>query len=125
MRQKEIVKSLAQLAWADGELVESERRLLEGILERLGCTPEEFRELQQAPNEPGTAMARLEKVLPTHVDRREAMRDLVTLAFCDGECSFDEFVYIERMARRLRIGPDELSELRDQALMLLENHQPG
>ncbi len=122
-RRREIIKSLAQVAWADGELVEAEKKLLADILIKIGCKPEEIKKIENNPVKSTTALAQLDKVLPTHVERRSALRDLITLAFCDGECCFHEFLYIERMAHKLGVSSQELEELRDQALQFLNTQE--
>ena len=48
-QRKEIIKSLAGVAWADGEVTEEERALLFAVCLQLGATDQEVDELEEVP----------------------------------------------------------------------------
>lgn len=114
-QQNEIVKSLIQMAWADGEVAEAEKALLSSILMNLGCSTDEVDKLAEQWSGGGEP-ARLDEVLKDTESRHNAMRALLTMSFVDGALSFKEFTYIERVARQLEIGDDELEKLRIEAV---------
>lgn len=113
-RQQEVVKSLIQMAWADGELSGSETRVLQQVLEKMGATPQEIAGLDDAmAGHPGP-LAELDKVLPERQSRMEAMRSIMEMSFADGALSFKEFTYMERMANRLGLSDEDLEALRSE-----------
>ncbi|MBI3926429.1 MAG: TerB family tellurite resistance protein [Armatimonadetes bacterium] len=110
-RQKEILKSLVHMAQADGKVSDSERKLLDRMAELLGCNQEELARL-------GTESPHLDEVMIDHQDGVDAVRALLVMSFSDGFLTFEEFDYLESVVQRLGITPEELEELRKEALEL-------
>ncbi|MCA9793379.1 MAG: TerB family tellurite resistance protein [Candidatus Eremiobacteraeota bacterium] len=117
-QNKEIIKSLVKMAWADGEVSHKEQELLAAILLKMGCSEEEVDGLGEAPEED----PRLDEVLPDKESRMNIMRALMTMSFVDGILSFDEFAYINRLAEQLDISNDELETLRQEALVAADDY---
>lgn len=117
-QNKEIIKSLVKMAWADGEVSGKEQELLAAILLKMGCSEEEVDGLGEAPEED----PRLDEVLPDKESRLNIMRALMTMSFVDGILSFDEFAYINRLAEQLDISNDELETLRQEALVAADDY---
>ncbi|MEW6280199.1 MAG: DUF533 domain-containing protein [Candidatus Eremiobacterota bacterium] len=116
-RQKEIVKALIQMAWVDGRWAEEEEAMLANVLVRMGCTEEEVAGLKQTMQE-RPDMAHLETFIPDRPSRLNAMRVLLAVSFADGALASQEYEYIQRMAHRLDIGPEDLEQLRKEALKM-------
>lgn len=118
-QNRAIIKSLAEMAWADGEVTEEERALLFTVCLQMGATEEEMEELRevlgqsQAVQNDGES---LEQALPDKASRLSVMRVLLTMSFVDGALDFAEFHVIERKARELGIDSDELEQLRQEAV---------
>ncbi len=117
-RQKEVIKGLVKMAWADGEVSEAEQTMLTSILLRMGCSEEEVEGLGEEPPED----PRLDEVLPDKESRISTMRALITMSFVDGVLSFAEFDYIQAAAEQLGVTDDELEQLRQEALAAVEEH---
>lgn len=114
--QKEVVKSIIQVAWADGQVSAQERDVLSRMLMQVGCSPEEVSELDEVLSGTETRMPDLDKVLPDKASRLDAMRAIMTMSFADGALSFKEFTYMERMASKLGVDDDELEQLRAEVV---------
>lgn len=121
--QKEIVKSLVQMAWADGEIAPEEKTFLTQVLLTLGCTKEEIDTLN--PAEIDMSPPALESVLVDRDSRRNTMRALLAMSFVDGTLSFSEFDYIQKIAKMLQLSDDDLEELRVEALAAAKAHSPS
>ena len=89
------------MAWADGQLSESEKSVLVEILVRLGYRAEE---VESAPAQE----EELPEVLADRGQRLQVLSDLVAVAFADRDLSLEEFRYLEKTTARLRLEPVDL-----------------
>lgn len=116
-RQKAIVKSLFQVAWADGHVSAEESALLANFLPRLGLSMAEMIcEMDAGLTENPEGEAPLEHLLPDHESRLAAMELLVRVSFSDGHLADAEVEYLGHLAVRLGIGSGELEQMRQRAL---------
>lgn len=112
-RRRQILRSLLQLAHADGLVVAEEERLLHEVLRSLGGTGEELLTLEESLA--GACMVPLEEFLSDPAERRRIVRLLVDLSMCDGSRSFSEETYVAAMANRLGISYAELQQIQVEA----------
>ena len=117
-----IMKTLAEMAWADGKVTEEEKALLVSVCLQMGATPEEAEELKEALGQPSqTSEGDLKEALPDKASRLNVMRILMTMSFIDGALDFAEFDVIEGKAKELGLTADELETLRREALAAAED----
>ena len=117
-----IMKTLAEMAWADGKVTEEEKALLFSVCLQMGATPEEAEELKEALGQPSqTSEGDLKEALPDKASRLNVMRILMTMSFIDGALDFAEFDVIEGKAKELGLTADELETLRREALTAAED----
>ena len=98
-QKQEIIKSLANMAWADGEVTENERALLFTVCFQLGASEQEVDELHEVLGKPDNipdGLAELKDVLPDKESRKNVMRLLLAMSMIDGAISFSEFDLIEK-----------------------------
>lgn len=123
-KSREIVKSLAELAWADGVVSPDERALLLRILVEAGTDPDdvqEFDHLLAAPS--ADVMSEPANLADLNLDqegKHNVMRALLIMSFMDGTLSFAEFDHLERVAQELELTDDELDVLRTEAISAAE-----
>ena len=117
-----IMKTLAEMAWADGKVTEEEKALLFSVCLQMGATPEEAEELKEALGQPSqTSEGDLKEALPDKASRLNVMRILMTMSFIDGALDFAEFDVIEGKAKELGLTSEELETLRREALAAAED----
>ena len=117
-----IMKTLAEMAWADGKVTEEEKALLFSVCLQMGAPPEEAEELKEALGQPSqTSEGDLKEALPDKASRLNVMRILMTMSFIDGALDFAEFDVIEGKAKELGLTADELETLRREALAAAED----
>lgn len=125
-KSREIVKSLAEMAWADGVVSPEERALLLKFLIEAGANPEDADEIERLIAAPSPSAdvfsepAQLSRVELDHEGKLNVMRALLIMSLMDGVLSFAEFGQLERVAQELEISSDELDELRAEALTAAE-----
>jgi len=112
-RRRQILRSLLQLAHADGLVVAEEEALLLEVLRSLGGSGEELQTLEDSVE--GSCMVPLEEFLSDPAERRHIMRLLVDLSLCDGSRSFSEETYVAAMANRLGLSYPELQQIQIEA----------
>ncbi len=105
-----IVKGLVCVAWADGKLANEETELIESLLTAFRATPSEAHEVRLFAREPRT----LEDVPLTDLaaeDRRVLLHYAVLISFVDKEQSSSEKEFLDRLAARLRLPPEEAGRI--------------
>ena len=123
-RNKVIMKSLAEMAWADGEVTDEEKAMLFNVCLQLGASPEEAEELKEVLGEPTQSHeGELKDVLPDKASRLNVMRVIMTMSFIDGAMDFAEFDVIQSKAEELGLNSEELETLRKEALVAAESFQ--
>lgn len=126
-KSRQIITSLARMAWADGELSDSERALLIKVFVEAGATEddvEEFGALLENPEELGQQSGDLADAVVDEEGRRNVMRALLIMSFMDGILSFSEMSLLEETQQALEISPEELEELRKEALAAAKEIKP-
>ena len=118
---REIIKGLAAMAWADGEVSPEEHALLLKVLSEAGASPEDMEEfselLGRSETEADPSNVHLDSVLEDEESRLNVMRALLIMSFMDGVLSFAEFTQIEKFAKDLNINSEQLDALRNEALV--------
>lgn len=120
--EKNVVKSLIAVAWADGKVESSESRVVEGMLAGFDATPEEEAELIEYAKSPRS----LEKDVPvselTTEEKELLLSNAALLALADGKQTLDEARALSHLVRVLKLGDAEsrriISEAKDGALSL-------
>lgn len=120
--EKNIVKSLIAVAWADGQMEDSETSVVEGMLVGFDASAEEEREFLEYAKTPRT----LEKDLPldqlNNEDRELLLANASLLASADGKETADETSVLNDLIRLLGFDRDQaatiLAETGDGALQL-------
>lgn len=109
-REREVLKSLVGVIWADGDVSDKERAILGNILLKLGYTEDEIIEVGKFMQD--GASPDLDGLFPRADSRRKLMKVLCNLSAADGATSLGELRYLNAMARQLQIEPEELAEIR-------------
>jgi uncharacterized tellurite resistance protein B-like protein len=109
--EKNIVKSLIAVAWADGRMESSETSVIEGLLSGFDATPEEEREL--------LAYARTRRTLEDDVpldelsqeDRELLFSNAALLIQADGSEAASERWVLARLGELLSLSPQLMGEI--------------
>ena len=123
--EKNIVKSLVAVAWADGKVEAPEEHVIEGLLAGFDATDEEAGELMSYAKTRRT----LDKDLPLQDlstdDRELLLANAALLTHADGEQSDSEKKLLDKLIEILEIEPEEadaiLDSVKDGALTLGSN----
>ncbi|MGE0495883.1 MAG: DUF533 domain-containing protein [Vulcanimicrobiota bacterium] len=115
-RQRQILRALINMAWADGEVVPEESSMIARFADELGVSLiDKIQSLDAGLSGSGQQIeADLESVLPDHASRLEAIEMLVSLSFADGHLDDGEMKYLGTLAVKLGIGADELDQIRQR-----------
>ncbi len=123
-KSREIVKSLAEVAWADGKVTPDERALLLKVLTEAGADPEDVETIDDLLAAPSANVmgepARLESMDLDEESKHNVVRALLIMSFMDGALSFAEFSHIERTATELGIDSEVMETLRAEAVEAAE-----
>jgi tellurite resistance protein len=120
--EKNIVKSLIAVAWADGRIEESETSVVEGMLAGFDATEAEEAELIEYAKTPRT----LDRDIPLseldHEERELLLSNAALLTLADGKRSLEEARALSHLVKVLDLGEGEsrriISEAQDGALQL-------
>ena len=123
--EKNIVKSLVAVAWADGKVEKPEEHVIEGLLAGFDATDEEEKEILQYAKERRT----LDKDIPlfslSQEDRELLLANAALLTHADGEQSDSEKELLDKLISLLEFEAEEakgiLESVRDGALRLGSN----
>ncbi|MBK7586737.1 MAG: TerB family tellurite resistance protein [Myxococcales bacterium] len=123
--EKNIVKSLVAVAWADGKVEQPEEHVIEGLLAGFDASEEEEEELLEYAKEKRT----LEKDVPLDAlgkeERELLLANAALLTHADGEQSDSEKELLDRLIAMLEFGKEEadaiLASVKDGALRLGSN----
>lgn len=118
-----MMKGLVEVIWADGEVDDSEREMLGGILTQLGCSAEEIVEVGKMMMGARSNPEDFQAKLPDDDDsRREIMKVMLAMALADGRVDVGEVRFLNRMAYHLQIDDDELEDLKRETLASMESN---
>lgn len=113
-QSKEVLKGLAEVAWADGKVTAQERALLFHVCLQMGASAQELQEMEDIFGKQAVS-AELQSVLPDKATRLNVMRALLTMSFVDGALGFAEFELLTQKSEELEITAQEMETLREQA----------
>ncbi|MCC6903623.1 MAG: TerB family tellurite resistance protein [Polyangiaceae bacterium] len=123
--EKNIVKSLVAVAWADGKLEQPESHVIEGLLAGFDASDEEEKEILEYAKTKRT----LEKDIPLHAlgteERELLLANAALLTHADGEQSDSEKALLDKLVELLSFAKDDadaiLASVKDGALRLGSN----
>lgn len=109
--EKNIVRSLVAVAWADGKIEAPESGVIEGLLCGFDATPEEEQEILEYAKTRRT----FEKDIPldelSRDDRELLLANAALLTHADGEQSPEERELLDKLTRLLGFTPEEAREI--------------
>ena len=109
--EKNIVRSLVAVAWADGQLADGESSVIEGLLTGFDATEAEEKEILDYARTPRT----LEKDIPlaelTREDRELLLANAALLTHADGDQSSDETEVLDELIQLLGFSDEEAHEI--------------
>ncbi|HET9929532.1 MAG TPA: TerB family tellurite resistance protein [Polyangiaceae bacterium] len=109
--EKNIVKSLIAVAWADGRMEASETQVIEGLLSGFDATPEEEEELLEYARTRRTLEddIPLEELSPE--DRELLFSNAALLIHADGSEAASERWVLARLGEILSLSPQVMAEV--------------
>ena len=110
MDRYELFKDLLLLAAADGQVDESELRMLAGRAIQWGITDEQFDEAIQYAQRPDACLT----IPPDKSDRLELLEEMLRMMAVDGTLAESEKRLFALAAATMRIDVDELDALIDR-----------
>jgi uncharacterized tellurite resistance protein B-like protein len=105
-----IVKALVPVAWADGVFADTERQMLDALLDAYRATDKE-REILHEYAEQKRTLDDIDLQELSADDRRVLLQHAVLLTFADGDQSDGEVTMLKGLAQKLRIPESEASAL--------------
>ncbi len=105
--EKNIVKSLVAVAWADGQLESSESGVIEGMLCGFDATDEEEKEILEYANQRRTLSDDIPLDALDKNDRELLLANAALLTHADGEQSASESELLEQLIKILGIEDSE------------------
>ncbi len=101
-----IVRGLVPVAWADGDFAETEKQMIEALLDAYNASPAQKKEMFDYAKEKRTLEdIHLQDLSST--DRRVLLQHAVLLSFADGHQSPHESTFLNALIERLRIPKEE------------------
>jgi uncharacterized tellurite resistance protein B-like protein len=113
--EKNVVKSLVAVAWADGKLERGESGVIEGLLAGFDATDDEEREILEYAQTRRTLEGDLPLRELDREDRELLLSNAALLTHADGVQSESEKRALERLIQLLGFAPDEAQQLIDIA----------
>jgi tellurite resistance protein len=116
-----IVRGLVPVAWADGSFAETEKEMLEALLEAYGANEDQ----KQALREYAKEQRNLDDINLQDLsfgDRRVLLQCAVLLSFADGEQHPSESKLLGELAVKLRIPADEAMHVVAEAEARAKKH---
>lgn len=105
-----IVKGLIPVAWADGVFAETEKEMLEALLDAYHATDDEKKAMREYAAHKRTLDDIDVRELSAD-DRRVLLQHAVLLSFADGDQSNDELAVLRALSEKLRIPVEESTML--------------
>jgi tellurite resistance protein len=120
--EKNIVKSLVAVAWADGNVEQVETSVIEGLLAGFDASEAEEQEILEYAKEKRTLSEDLPLDDLTVEDREILLANAALLTHADGEQTPDEKALLDKLIQMLEIGEEDaegiLDSVKDGALSL-------
>src|SRR5215471_7094487 len=105
-----IVKALVPVAWADGVFEQTEKEMLDALLDAYSASDKE----KETLHEYAATKRSLDDIEPQDLsadDRRVLFQHAVLLTFADGDQSKEEVAMLDELAKKLRLGDEETQAL--------------
>lgn len=112
--EKDIVKSLIAVAWADGKMEELEASVVEGLLVGFDASAEEEAELVLYAKTPRTLSQDLALDRLNQEDRELLYANAALLTLADGVRSEHETQVLSELAERLGLAPERARNIVDE-----------
>ncbi|MCA9792950.1 MAG: DUF533 domain-containing protein [Candidatus Eremiobacteraeota bacterium] len=116
-RQRRLLEYLFAAAWADGQVDERDKTILDRVMVSVGIPREKIMEL--IPRVEASPQGEPQDVPEDPALRQEMMLYSLALCFSDEALVPTETEYLQRLAARLSITADQLVELRNRADVFL------
>jgi tellurite resistance protein len=120
--EKNILRSLVVVAWADGKVARPEASVIEGLLSAFDASEEEEREILEFSKQKRTLREDIPWRELSDEDRELLLANAALLTHADGEQSASEQELIEKLVGLLGFTAEEaqpiLESVRDGALVL-------
>lgn len=116
-RQRRLLEYLFAAAWADGQVDERDKTILDRVMVSLGIPREKIMEL--IPRVEATPQGEPQDVPEDPALRHEMMLYTLALCFSDEALVPAETDYLQRLSARLAISAEQLVELRARAEVFL------
>jgi tellurite resistance protein len=113
--ERNIVKSLIAVAWADGKLEQPESGVIEGLLCGFDASEDEEAELLEYARTPRTLEADIPLDQMSEDDRELLLANAALLAKADGEASVSEQALLSRLSGILGFAPERSREIIESA----------
>ncbi len=105
-----IVKALVPVAWADGVFADTEKQMIDALLDAYEATDSE-KDAIHAYAKDKRSIDDIDVQDLSAADRRVVLNHAVLLTFADGDQSNDELEFLGKMADKLRIPEGEAKQL--------------
>lgn len=112
---KNILKALVAIAWADGKVARPERSVIEGLLAGFGANDEEEKELLEYASRKRTLKEDLPLAELNEEDRELLLANAALLTHADGEQSGDERELLDKLVELLGFSKEKADEIIDSA----------
>ena len=113
--ERNIVKSLIAVAWADGKLEQPEAGVIEGLLCGFDASKDEEAELLEYARTPRTLEADIPLAQLSEEDRELLLANAALLAHADGEESSNETALLSKLSGILGFDADKAREIIESA----------
>ena len=113
--EKNIVRSLVAVAWADGKIEAPESGVIEGLLCGFDASPEEEQEILEYAKARRTFENDIPLTELSRDDRELLLANAALLTHADGEQSEQEKALLEKLIHVLGFTPAEASEILESA----------
>jgi tellurite resistance protein len=105
-----IVKALVPVAWADGVFAQTEKEMLDALLDAYSATDRE-KEIVHEYAETRRTLDDIDLQELSADDRRVLFQHAVLLSFADGSQSAEEITFLESLAKKLRLSDEDTKAL--------------
>lgn len=109
--ERNIVKSLIAVAWADGQMESSEASVVEGLLVGFDASESEETELLEWAKTPRSLDADIPVAEMSLADRELLLSNAALLTMADGTQTEDEAAALSQLTRVLQIQPSEAKKI--------------
>jgi tellurite resistance protein len=113
--EKNIVKSLVAVAWADGKMEAPEANVIEGLLAGFDASPEDEQEILEYSKTRRTFANDIPVTELSMEDRELLLANAALLTHADGEQSPEEKALLERLSATLGFSQEQAQAILDSA----------